>query len=135
MLYASNVSQPPLDSIAEGSLVSEDSDDDREQDEDVDESKAVHKRKSSDETIIKSGYLWKKGERRKVRSDLCLCLEDVFCMSLTRLSRAYIGVEEAVVRPKICPSGLLQELGRIPAASALGSRRYPHMYACHSEEA
>jgi len=68
-LYASNVSQPPLDSIAEGSLVSEDSDDDREQDEDVDESKAVHKRKSSDETIIKSGYLWKKGERRKVRSD------------------------------------------------------------------
>ena len=68
-LYASNISQPPLDSIAEGPLVSEDSDDDREPDEDVDESKAAHKRKSSDETIIKSGYLWKKGERRKVRSD------------------------------------------------------------------
>ena len=68
-LYASNVSQPPLDSIAEASLVSEDSDDDREPEEDVDESKAVHKRKSTDETIIKSGYLWKKGERRKVRGD------------------------------------------------------------------
>lgn len=68
-LYASNVSQPPLDSIAEGPLASEDSDDDREPDEDVGEGKSIHKRKSSDETIIKSGYLWKKGERRKVRSD------------------------------------------------------------------
>ena len=68
-LYASSVSQPPLDSIAEGPLASEDSEDDREPDEDVDEGKAVHKRKSSDETIIRSGYLWKKGERRKVRSD------------------------------------------------------------------
>jgi len=64
-LYASNVSQPPLDSIAEGPLASEDSDDDREPDEDVGEGKSIHKRKSSDETIIKSGYLWKKGERRK----------------------------------------------------------------------
>ena len=49
--------------------MSEDSDEDREPDEDVDDGKAIHKRKSSDETIIKSGYLWKKGERRKVRSD------------------------------------------------------------------
>ena len=48
--------------------MSEDSEDDREPDEDVDEGKEAHKRKSSDETIIKSGYLWKKGERRKVRS-------------------------------------------------------------------
>jgi hypothetical protein len=46
--------------------VSEDSDDDRDGDEEVSGDKAVHKRKSSDETIIKSGYLWKKGERRKV---------------------------------------------------------------------
>jgi len=64
-LYASNISQPPLDSIAEGPLASEDSDDDREPDEDGDEGKATHNRRSSDETIIKSGYLWKKGERRK----------------------------------------------------------------------
>lgn len=47
--------------------MSEDSEDDREVDEDVDGNKVVHKRKSSDETIIRSGYLWKKGERRKVR--------------------------------------------------------------------
>ncbi|KAF9647996.1 PH-domain-containing protein [Thelephora ganbajun] len=63
-LHNPSISLPPLDSIAEGPLVSEDSDDDREVDEDV-EGKAVHKRKSSDETILKSGYLWKKGERRK----------------------------------------------------------------------
>jgi hypothetical protein len=88
-LYASNISQPPLDSIAEGPLVSEDSDDDREPDEDVDESKAVHTRKSSDETIIKSGYLWKKGERRKVRSDLCLCLQGVSSQVAQR-HRTYI---------------------------------------------
>jgi hypothetical protein len=67
-LYTPNISQPPLTSIAEGPLPSEDSEDDREADEDVGEGKEVHKRKSSDETIIKSGYLWKKGERRKVHS-------------------------------------------------------------------
>lgn len=90
-LYASNVSQPPLDSIAEGSLVSEDSEDDREPDEDVDESKAVHKRKSSDETIIKSGYLWKKGERRKVRSGYVPCLQSVSSqIAYTFISSIYI---------------------------------------------
>lgn len=64
-LYASNISQPPLSAIAEASHMSEDSDDDREVDEETVEGKAVHQRKSSDETIVKSGYLWKKGERRK----------------------------------------------------------------------
>jgi len=68
-IYTSNVTQPPLDSIAEGPLVSEDSEDDRDALEDGDGSKATHRRGSSDETIIKSGYLWKKGERRKVRND------------------------------------------------------------------
>ena len=78
-LYTSNISQPPLSSIAEGPLASEDSEDDRDVDEDVGEGKAIHQRKSSDETIIKSGYLWKKGERRKVSGDCmpaslrCLC--------------------------------------------------------------
>lgn len=64
-LYAASVSQPPLSSIAEGPLASEDSDDDREGDGDVSGDKAAYKRNSSDETIIRSGYLWKKGERRK----------------------------------------------------------------------
>lgn len=51
--------------------MSEDSEDDREGDEDIGGGdKAAHKRKSTDETIIKSGYLWKKGERRKVRNDI-----------------------------------------------------------------
>jgi len=69
VIYTSNVTQPPLDSIAEGPLVSEDSEDDRDALEDIDGGKATHRRGSSDETIIKSGYLWKKGERRKVRND------------------------------------------------------------------
>jgi hypothetical protein len=133
-IYTSNIIQPPLDSIAEGPLASEDSDDDREAVEDVDEGKAAQKRKSSDETIIKSGYLWKKGERRKVRSDLTL--QAFLCGSLTRLYLAYIsGLEETLVRPEICPPGLLQELGRIPTASALGPRRHPHMHTSHSQEA
>ena len=126
-LYASNVSQPPLDSIAEGPLASEDSDDDREPDEDGDEGKAAHKRKSSDETIIKSGYLWKKGERRKVRSGI---------VSAAASSHPSIsGVEETLVRPEVRTSGLLQELGRIPTASALGPRRYPHMHPGYPQEA
>lgn len=64
-LFTANISQPPLSAIAEGPPVSEDSEDDRDGDDDTGGDKAVHKRKSSDETIIRSGYLWKKGERRK----------------------------------------------------------------------
>jgi len=77
VIYTANVTQPPLDSIAEGSLASEDSEDDRDALEDGDGSKATHRRGSSDETIIKSGYLWKKGERRKVRKDFGLSLYGV----------------------------------------------------------
>jgi hypothetical protein len=83
-IYTSNVTQVPLDSIAKGPLASEDLDHDREAVEDVDWGKAAQKRKLSDEIIIKSGYLWKKGERRKVRSDLTLQM--LLCGLLTRSS-------------------------------------------------
>ena len=56
--------------------------------------------------------------------------------SLTGLYRAYIsGLEETLVRSEICPPGLLQELGRIPTASASGPRRYSHVHTRRSQEA
>ena len=117
--------------------MSEDSEDDREGDEDVAGDKAVHKRKSNDETIIRSGYLWKKGERRKVRDDLRSPRSMRLRRSLTRCYRGYIypGLEEAVVRVEICSPGILQDFGRIPATPALGPRRYSHLHTCHSQEA
>lgn len=67
-------SQPPLSSIAERRS---DSGEDTE-DEDVVEggwkTAAVRTkpRNSADESVIKAGYLWKKGERRKVRPPFVL---------------------------------------------------------------
>lgn len=68
-------SQPPLSSIAERRS---DSGEDTE-DEDVVEggwkTAAVRTkpRNSADESVIKAGYLWKKGERRKARRPFPLC--------------------------------------------------------------
>jgi hypothetical protein len=65
-IFTSALSQPPLDSIAEQLAGSgEETDDD---DEEIDEAEELKRkpRKSSDDSVIKTGYLWKKGERRKV---------------------------------------------------------------------
>jgi hypothetical protein len=75
--YGSNTipgstSQPPLSSIAEGKSGSgEESDEDEEEEEEGGWRTATMAEKphgSFDEKMIKSGYLWKKGERRKVRT-------------------------------------------------------------------
>ncbi|KAG2146138.1 uncharacterized protein EDB93DRAFT_1086433 [Suillus bovinus] len=71
--YGSNpisgsTSQPPLSSIAEGKSGSgEESDEDEEEEEGGwrTATKAENPQSSFDEKMIKSGYLWKKGERRK----------------------------------------------------------------------
>lgn len=48
-------------------------------------------RGSLDETVIKTGYLWKKGERRKVRCHLALrALQCLICSRLP--SRPVLGV-------------------------------------------
>lgn len=73
-IFTSALSQPPLDSIAEQQVGSgEETDDD---DEEIDEAEELktHPRKSADDSVIKTGYLWKKGERRKVGSVLILNL-------------------------------------------------------------
>ncbi|KAG1754102.1 hypothetical protein EDD22DRAFT_913791 [Suillus occidentalis] len=72
--YGSNTvgstSQPPLSSIAEGKSGSGDESDEDEDEEEEEggwrtASKAEKPHSSFDEKMIKSGYLWKKGERRK----------------------------------------------------------------------
>ena len=61
-------------------------------------------RGSIDESVIKAGYLWKKGERRKVRKSLD---------SLGERSLVFLDLEETLVRFTSCPHSLLQELGRV----------------------
>jgi hypothetical protein len=62
-------SQPPLSSIAE--RCSGDGEDSEEDEEHVEAARKIadvqgRGRGSIDESVIKAGYLWKKGERRKV---------------------------------------------------------------------
>ena len=65
-------SQPPLQSIAErrshsGGEDSEEDEDDEEGGWRTQDFTGTKQHGSHDETVIKTGYLWKKGERRKVR--------------------------------------------------------------------
>ena len=61
-------SQPPLSSIAERRSGSGEESEEDEEDEDGGwrAEAAGQARGSHDETVLMSGYLWKKGERRKV---------------------------------------------------------------------
>lgn len=63
-------SQPPLSSIAEARSGSgEDSDEDEPADSGwkTPDHRSKPRASGEDSTVLKSGYLWKKGERRKVR--------------------------------------------------------------------
>jgi len=67
---SSSTTQPPLSSIAEARSASgEESDEDEEEEEGWRTARMAETLHGSvDEKMIKSGYLWKKGERRKVRT-------------------------------------------------------------------
>lgn len=68
-LHAGNSSmQPPLSSIAERRSGSGEDSDEEEEEEGGWKSADIRgkPRDNVDESVIKSGYLWKKGERRKV---------------------------------------------------------------------
>ena len=66
-LHAGASSQPPLSSIAERrSNSGEDTDEEEDAVEGGWRTADVKPRNSVDESVIKAGYLWKKGERRKV---------------------------------------------------------------------
>ena len=78
-LLAPGSSQPPLQSIAERRSHSggEDSEEDEEDEEGGWRTQAftgTTMQGSLDETVIKTGYLWKKGERRKVCRSVALCV-------------------------------------------------------------
>jgi hypothetical protein len=107
--------QPLLSSIAERRSASggEDS-----EDEDADEEEggwkttvAPRPQGSAEESVIKAGYLWKKGERRKV----CWSAKGPAFVYLTT---ATPDVEEALVRPAPGAPRVLQNRGRVPAPAA-----------------
>jgi len=65
-----NSSNPPLSSIAErGAGSGEDSDEEDHADSGwkTPDNRTKPVRNTIEDTVLKSGYLWKKGERRKVR--------------------------------------------------------------------
>ena len=59
------LTQPPLSSIAEARTNSGGEDTEDEEDDQEGGWKSATRHNSVDETVIKTGYLWKKGERRK----------------------------------------------------------------------
>ena len=74
MYVTGALSQPPLQSIAERRTGSgEESEEDEEEDEGewrTESREQALERGSRDETVLKTGYLWKKGERRNVSTSL-----------------------------------------------------------------
>lgn len=70
IIPGSSIQQQPLSSIAERRSGSgEDSEDDDDEGEGgwkTAQAGEGHRQGSTDESVIKAGYLWKKGERRKV---------------------------------------------------------------------
>jgi len=64
---ASSSAPPPLSAIAERRTAGEDSEDDEEE-EDTGAWRTADVPRAAGDSDIRAGYLWKKGERRKVRS-------------------------------------------------------------------
>ena len=71
MYPAGSLTHPPLQSIAERRTGSGEESEEDEEDEEggwhAETREQELARGSHDETVLKTGYLWKKGERRKVR--------------------------------------------------------------------
>ena len=126
-IFASG-SQHPLQSIAErrsGSCDESDEDEDEEGEWRVAD-KA--KRDGDEDSVTKTGYLWKKGSRRKVRYHACTARPG-------QLISADADLEEAVVRPQVAPSGLLQNRGRVSTAASVGPQRSALCHACFTQAA
>lgn len=94
---------PPLSSIAErGSASGEDSEEEEEEGGWKSADIKGRPRDSVDESVIKSGYLWKKGERRKVPHSSTIHSPDF-------LTFLHVDMEETMVRIAASTSSLLQE--------------------------
>lgn len=132
-----SLTQPPLQAIAERRSGSggEESEEDEEDEEGGWKSETAGKpRGSHEETVLKTGYLWKKGERRKVSLALW--------SSPTRFSRmtismryAMLDVEETVVCIAPSSSSLLQNLGRVQAPPSPRTERHSFLHSRAIEEA
>lgn len=127
--------QPALQSIAERRSGSgEESEEDEEDEEGGWRAEATGQaRGPHDETVLKTGYLSKKGERRKV-SWLSFDSLDMICSSLIPYYVA-LDLEEKVVCLETCPSSLLQDGCRVQAPPPVGPFGNPFMLACTAEEA
>lgn len=121
---------PPLQSIAERRTGSGEESEEDEEDEEggwhVETREQELARGSHDETVLKTGYLWKKGERRKVRhnSPFSSCILTV-CTDL----------EEALVRPPHRASCLLQNVSRVQASPPARPLRDSLLHARPAQEA
>lgn len=119
------MSQAPLSAIAERRSGSgEDTEDD---DEEAGGWKiAKMKEKVTDaveEGVIKSGYLWKKGERRKVPSA---------SKRRMRIDHQVTDLEKTMVCATPSPSGILQELGGVPVTPSSRVVRRPFVHSGYS---
>ena len=114
----SNASAKHLSAIAEGRTGSGGEETD-EEDEDDDEchpdanqslnaNMRLKRQTQHGDSMIKSGYLWKKGERRKVR-----VYEPLSVFKHTHTFHK--DMEEALVRPQTCSTRILQIVCRVPA--------------------
>lgn len=107
-------SQPPLSSIAERRTQSggEESEEDDDEEDGAWRAGEGSRRDNGafEEAVIKTGYLWKKGERRKVRAFLSvpMTLSGKPANAVTSFNRE-IDVEEAMVRLTPCASCVLQD--------------------------
>lgn len=120
MYFPGALTQPPLQSIAErrsgsGGEESEEDEEDEEGGWRAETLEQEQARGSHDETVLKTGYLWKKGERRKVGIfSLCACVGQTQISLLSHQT----DVEEAVVRLASGPSRILQNGRRVQAPAA-----------------
>ena len=118
-----SLTQPPLTAIVERRSAGEDSEDDEdERDVVLGIDTATHEDSTSD---IKAGYLWKKGERRKVR--LVDCVATVCRVELMSASRA--DLEAAVVRVTPRASRVLQDVRGVQAPPPARPARCAYVHA------
>ena len=127
-LLSGSSSQPPLSSIAERASGSgEESEEEDEEEEGpwktADKSQCIQD--SVNEGVIKSGYLWKKGERRKVR---------VLNTRVLHRLDGIADVEEEMVCTTAGTSGVLQDVCRVQATPTAQSRRGALVHTGRAEE-
>jgi len=125
---ASSSAPPQLSAIAERRRTGEDTEDDEEG---TGAWRTADVPRTAGDSDLRAGYLWKKGERRKVRhlQRSQMPIHDVAngvhggCAFFFRAIPSFHPVtqtdlEAAVVRPASCALGLLQDFGRISATPA-----------------